>query len=346
MNHKGSKHINWNMRLTIERMLKVGDSKPKIAQAIGVCLSSIYNELERGKCIQMTSEYEFVERYAPDIAEQKYQMNLRDKGPDLKIGHDHAFVKRVEDLIVNRGYSPGSALAEMRNNGEIYAAKICEKTLYNYIYRGDIFLTLTPDHLHEKGSRHKIKKSEKQAARPPKGISIEQRPPEIKERKTFGHWELDSVMGCKGSKTALIVFTERLTRTGIIVRVPDHTSASVVQAINKLERRFGKLFYTLFKSITVDNGCEFQDVEGMQTSCRHKGNRTTVYFCHPYSAYERGSNENMNRIIRRFFPKGTNFDTVTAAEVKRAEDWLNHYPRKILNWQAPETLFRRALAAA
>lgn len=153
-------------------------------------------------------------------------------------------------------------------------------------------------------------------------------------------------MGCKGSKSALIVFTERLTRTGIIVRVSDHTSASVVQAINKLERRFGRLFYVLFKSITVDNGCEFQDVEGMQTSYRRKGNRTIVYFCHPYSAYERGSNENMNRIVRRFFPKGTNFDNVTDAEVKRAEDWLNHYPRKILNWQAPETLFRRALEAA
>ena len=153
-------------------------------------------------------------------------------------------------------------------------------------------------------------------------------------------------MGCKGSRNALIVFTERLTRKGIIVLVPDHTSASVVQAINKLERRFGKLFYTLFKSITVDNGCEFQDVAGMQTSCRRKGDRTIVYFCHPYSAYERGSNENMNRIIRRFFPKGTNFDNVTAAEVKRAEQWLNRYPRKILGWQTPDTLFRRALEAA
>lgn len=152
-------------------------------------------------------------------------------------------------------------------------------------------------------------------------------------------------MGCKGSKSALIVFTERLTRMGIIVRVPDHTSASVVLAINKLERRFGRLFYVLFKSITVDNGCEFQDVEGMQVSCRRKGNRTTVYFCHPYSAYERGSNENMNRIVRRFFPKGTNFDNVTAAEVKKAEDWMNHYPRKILGWQTPDMLFQRALQA-
>lgn len=345
MNHKGSKHINWNKRLTIERMIKVGVSKPKIAEAIGVCLSSVYNELERGMCVQMTSDYEFVERYVPDIAEQKYQANLREKGPDLKIGHDHDFVKRVEDLIVNQGYSPGSALAEIRNSGEVYDTEICEKTLYNYIYRGDVFLTLTPEHLPIKGRRHHPKKNGKKAARPPKGTSIEHRPPEIKERKTFGHWELDSVMGCKGSKSALVVFTERLTRTGIIVRVPDHTSASVVQAINKLERRFGKLFYTLFKSITVDNGCEFQDVEGMQISCRRKGNRTTVYFCHPYSAYERGSNENMNRMIRRFFPKGTNFDNVTATEVKRAEDWLNNYPRKILDWKTPAMLFQRAMAA-
>ena len=106
---------------------------------------------------------------------------------------------------------------------------------------------------------------------------------------------------------------------GIIMLLEDHTAASVVKAINRLEKRFGKLFYTLFKSITVDNGCEFQDVVGMQKSCRRKGDRTVIYFCHPYSAYERGSNENMNRIIRRFFPKGTNFDNVTAEEVSKAE---------------------------
>ena len=70
----------------------------------------------------------------------------------------------------------------------------------------------------------------------------------------------------------------------------------------------GAKFREVFHSITVDNGCEFQDCEGMERSKRARKPRTKIFYCHPYSAYERGSNENMNRIIRRFFPKGTNFD--------------------------------------
>ena len=73
----------------------------------------------------------------------------------------------------------------------------------------------------------------------------------------------------------------------------------------------------------------------------HNNNVTKIYYCHPYSAYERGSNENMNRIIRRFFPKGTSFDEVTAAEVAEVEEWLANYPRRILGWATPQMLFER-----
>lgn len=163
---------------------------------------------------------------------------------------------------------------------------------------------------------------------------------------TYGHWEMDSVMGCQGSHKALLVLTERLTREGIILLVKDHTAASVVRALNGLERRFGKEFYNIFKSITVDNGCEFQDFEGIEKAQRRHGKRTVVYFCHPYSAYERGSNENMNRLIRRFFPKGTNFDTVLASDIKAAEEWINNYPRKVLGWKSASMLFEEELLAA
>ena len=157
---------------------------------------------------------------------------------------------------------------------------------------------------------------------------------------------MDSIMGCKGSKKTLLVLTERLTRMGFITLLPDHTAASVVRAINGLERRFGKLFYKMFKSITVDNGCEFQDFEGIELSHRRKGKRTIVFFCHPYSAYERGSNENMNRIVRRFFPKGTSFDNVRPEDIRKAEQWLNNYPRKILGWKSAAMLFDCEVQAA
>ena len=178
-----------------------------------------------------------------------------------------------------------------------------------------------------------------------KGPRIDKRDPIINSRTTFGHWEMDSVMGTVGSSRALVVLTERLTRAGIILPVPDHTAASVVRALNGLERRLGKDFYHMFQSITVDNGCEFQDYDGMEKACRRKGKRTTVYYCHPHAPHERGSNENMNRIIRRFFPKGTNFDEVPISEIRRAEEWMNNYPREVLGWQTAATLLRSYMSA-
>lgn len=133
--------------------------------------------------------------------------------------------------------------------------------------------------------------------------------------------------------------TELLTRYPLIARVPDHKMASVVRALDRIERRMGAGFRTIFQSITVDNGCEFQDCEGMERSKRARKPRTKIYYCHPYSTYERGSNENMNRIIRRFFPKGTNFDEVTAAEVAEVEEWLANYPHRILGWKTPQMLY-------
>ena len=160
----------------------------------------------------------------------------------------------------------------------------------------------------------------------------------------IGRWTAS--WGAKALKKALLVLTERRTRMGIVMLLEDHTAASVVKAINSLERRFGKLFYKLFKSITVDNGCEFQDFEGIEAAHRRKGKRTIVFFCHPYSAFERGSNENMNRLIRRFFPKGTSFDTVKPEEVRAAERWVNNYPRKLLGWKSAAMLFEKELLSA
>jgi len=327
-------------------MLKKGFKKPDIAKALGKCRSSIYYEIDRGMCTQQTTDCEFVKCYCPEVAERKYREHLKEKGPDLKIGHDYALVKRLEELIVKQHFSPGAALAQIRKDEKKYDTEICENTVYNYIYRGDVFLVLTKEHLHDKGRRHYAEKSKKKAARAPRGESIENRPKEVKDRSSFGHWEMDSIMGCKGSKKALLVLIERRTRMGIIILVEDHTAASVVKAINSLERRFGKLFYKLFKSITVDNGCEFQDFEGIEIAHRRKGKRTIVFFCHPYSAYERGSNENMNRIIRRFFPKGTNFDNVTKEQVAEAERWMNNYPRRLLEWKSAAELFDEEIQAA
>lgn len=101
---------------------------------------------------------------------------------------------------------------------------------------------------------------------------------------------------------------------------------------------------SIFKSITFDNGTEFAAAEGLERSCVNKRlPRTKVYFCHPYSSWERGTNENTNGMIRRRFPKGTNFAAVTNAQIAQAENWINNYPRKILGYKSSEIVFRECL---
>ena len=130
-------------------------------------------------------------------------------------------------------------------------------------------------------------------ARAPSGDSIEDRAEEVKTRKTVGHWEMDTVVSAKRSTKRLLVLTERKTRGEIIELMKDGTAASVVSALNRLERKMGtNTFRKVFKTITTDNGSEFADWKGIEKSCLRKGARTHVYKCHPYSAYERGSNEN------------------------------------------------------
>lgn len=156
---------------------------------------------------------------------------------------------------------------------------------------------------------------------------------------------MDTVKGKQGvTKSCLLVLTERKTRDEIIAKLPDQKAESVVNALDRLEKKWGDMFYNVFKSITVDNGSEFADYEGMEKSCRREEKRTTIYYCHPYSSYERGSNENQNKMIRRHIPKGTDFDDKTDEEIEQIEDWINKYPRRTLGYCSSKELFEKELA--
>ena len=145
-------------------------------------------------------------------------------------------------------------------------------------------------------------------------------------------------------KPSLLVLTERMTRYELIFKMRDRTAGSVVRVLNALERSLGvQNFRKQYSSITVDNGSEFADVEGLEKSCRSVSrNRTKMYYCHSHQSWERGSNENANKLIRRHFPKGTDFSQVSATEIAEVQDWINHYPREILNWD----LLEHAIPAA
>ena len=122
-----------------------------------------------------------------------------------------------------------------------------------------------------------------------------------------------------------------------IIKLQQKTQDSVVAALDVMERQMGrKQFAQTFKSITVDNGCEFLDYSGIERSVKSKKKvRTVVYYAHPYSSWERGTNENMNRMIRRFIPKGADISKLGKPEINKIQNWLNTYPRKILDYRTP-----------
>lgn len=337
-------HLTLTDRYKLEAALLAGEKPQAIADKLHVHISTIYRERNRARMVQLTTELVEVERYNPDEAHRLYRENLKAKGAPLKIGNDHALAEYLEKKVVEDGYSPAAALASIELEGKEFSTKICTNTFYSYIEKG-IFLHLTNADLPEKPKQKRSYRKVKTTKRAPKGESIEKRPQNVDTRKIVGDWEMDTVYSKKeSSKKALLVLTERKSRLPIIELMPDRTAESVVSALDRIERRFGSCpFRKLFRTITVDNGGEFADVERLERSVLTKGKRTKIYYCHPYSSYERGSNENENRIIRRHFPKGTDFGNVTAAEVKSAEKWIANYPRKILGWKTSAMVFQAYL---
>ena len=338
-------HLTETNRYKIERMLREGYTTRQIADAVHVHVSTINREKKRGLCVQRDTELREREVYCADVAQRKYEENLRAKGPDLKIGSNIELANYLENLIVDEKYSPDAALAEAARQGMTGEFSICTGTLYSYIDKG-VFLRLTNRALPIKGSRKAGTKKVVRLTRAPRGDSIEERPEEVAARTEFGHWEMDSVLGKKVNKKRLLVLTERKTRHEIIVLLENGKTESVVAAIDALERKFGKLrFKKIFQSITVDNGVEFSDYEGIQASCAEDGERTHMYFCHPYSSSERGSNENANKMIRRWLPKGTDFTDLTDKQVRRIQDWMNNYPRRKLSYNSARDRYIQELAA-
>lgn len=337
------KHLNFNNRLQIEAWLKAGISKKEIAELLGVNLRTIYNELKRGQYEHLNSDYTTEMRYSPDIAERKYQENLRAKGAPLKIGNDHEYATYLEYKVSVEKYAPGAILGEIKRKGLQFNTTISKQTFYRYIEQG-VFLTITNQDLPVKRNKPDHQYRKVRQKRPPRGESIEKRPAEIAERVTFGHWEMDCVEGKKGTKKTLLVLTERKTRLEIIRLMKDKTAASVVKALNSIERQYGaERFSLMFKTITVDNGSEFSDYIGIEKSCLRKGSRTKVYFCHPYSSYERGSNENQNKMVRRHYPKGCDFTSVKPADIRKLENWINNYPRGIFDYYSSNDLYEACI---
>jgi len=324
---KKHKHILRDDRYVIEQMLNSGQTKEAILAVIGCTHKTLGREIERGTWQRLNSTtYEYENVYSWDVSQRKHEENARNKGRYAKINDTPELRKFLEIQIKKHKYSPEAALLKAKEKG--FLVEISVKTLYNNIDSEEIGVT-REDLLRKKGWKQDKTKPGK-AGNNLKGESIDNRPDEANNRSEYGHWEMDLIVSCKGGQGALLTLTERKTRQEIIIRLPDKTQRSVKRALDRLERRHGGEFKKKFKTITTDNGSEFLDFKSLEKSCKSKGNRFKMYFAHPYSSWERGSNENANGIIRRFFPKGTDFSKVSLASIQAVEDWMNEYPRRIL----------------
>ncbi len=317
-------------RYQIEALKKVGKSAKEIAEQLEKSKRTIERELKRGTVTQLTSDLEYVQVYKADVGQRISEENAHRKGRMLKIGHRHDYAQRITELIVLEKYSPEAANARygQENGGE---KVVCNRTLYNYIWKGMIY-GLGEENL-PRGKRKSAVRQKKRrvALNNTGGRSIEERTAAINERQEEGHWEMDTVVG-KG-KACLLVLTERKHNLELIFKLPNKTQACVIRQLDKLERRLGsRRFREVFKSITCDNGCENLDAHGIERSCLTNLPRTTVYYAHPYSAYERGANEGANVLIRRFVPKGADIGLLSRADIKRIAHWMNNYPRRKLDY--------------
>jgi IS30 family transposase len=340
------KYLNWNERILIEGFLKAGMSESNIAKELERDRRTINREVERGLVEHLNSDLTTLVAYNADRAQDVHELNASAKGPMVKLKAHSVPLEFIRRHLLISKWSPEVVAARMKQKG--MEGAICAKTIYTYIDKGEI-PGVGNETLWEKRMRGKKHKSLHRRAKRgiPLGRSIDERPAEVADRSQLGAWEIDLVVSGKGrGKAALLTLTERKTRMEIIRKLKDGTQAAVVRAIDGIERQMGpEAFRVVFKSITADNGSEFLDFQALEKSVRGGAARTHIYYAHPYSSWERGTNENTNRMIRRFIPKGSDISKIPRAEIQKIENWINRYPRKILNFKTAEELFMKALAA-
>lgn len=326
------RRMTFTDRLMIEKMFNAGCSYRTMSKRLGFAVSSLHYEIKRGLHDALDwKTYRTVKRYSATIADDDASFQATSKGGILKLGKRFDYAKEVAQRIKD-GQSPDVIVGLLRKEHRWTVSTV---TLYRYIDQGYI-PGITNKNLIDKPKRKKRDHRKPKPIRPPKGMSIEHRPKEINQRLTFGHWEMDSVIGHKsGDGESILVLTERKTRYEIILKLPTKAASSVTTALRNLIPQYPQ---GTFQTITVDNGSEFADYQTMKTLVQE------VYYCHPFCSGERGSNENANRLIRRFLPKFQSMKQVTQRECDAIAHAINSMHRKILGYQTAQEAFDLALS--
>ena len=252
----------------------------------------------------------------------------------MKMTTTIATLLRIE--IVDHRRSPYDALAHLREQG--LHALPCERTVYNHIHHGDI--GISPSRLPYKPTPHRKKHAKpRRSLKLPGSLSIEERP-NLDDRAEFGHWEMDTIVSGVHGKGGLLVLIERQTRRYIIERLRYISQSEVLRSLRHAIRR-GKLVKTL--SITTDNGSEFLDHDAIEALFKSRKPAVRLFYTHAYAVWEKGSVENANRLVRRWYPKGTDFSKVSPGRIVALETAINSIHRRLLGGR---TALQAYLAAA
>ena len=334
-NHEKGKHLTYEDYVVIELRLKDGWTPNAIAKKELHCAANtVRNIIKKG----MTPLYNGkVQRFKAKTAWNAYQENRSHSCRTYEALEKRPFLRYVEKRFREDRWSLDACVGRALEEGSFDRSEIlCTKTLYHYVDLG--LLNIKSIDLPQKLSRntkiHKDKENKRALGR-----SIEERPGEVDTREEFGHWETDLVIGKKSENDeVLLTLLERKTRDFFIIRLPDKSADSVLEAFQKMQTELGDSFSKVFHTITTDNGSEFARLTELET-----GTSTKVYFTHPYTSCEKGSIENHNGLLRRFIPKGKRISDYSEDDILAVELWANSLPRRILGYKTPDEAFEEEM---
>lgn len=306
-------------RYQIYAFLKAGFSQTEIAFEIGVHKSMVSREIRRNRGKK---------GYRPKQAHSTAISRKQKANKYIKLTSD---VIGLIEQFIRQDFSPERVSGFLNRN---YNIQVSHESIYQYIIAdkvrgGDLYRHLR--HSHKK--RKKRYGSYDRRRQIMDRVSIDERPSIVDNKKRVGDWEIDTVIG-KRHKGVLLTIVERKSKFTLIRKLPKKQADMIAEAAVDLLNPYKKKVLT----ITSDNGQEFAHHKYIKEQLK-----TDVYFAHPYHAWERGLSENTNGLIRQYFPKGMNFQTITDKNVQLAIDRLNNRPRKTLGYKTPNEVFFHAI---
>lgn len=312
------KQITYEQRVFLSNYLKMNWPKQKIADHLGVHKSSVYRELARN-----SSEGSY-KVYTAHQANLRSGLRSRNKGRKSKIS---GALKIKIDNLLEKKWSPEQIHG--RSDLEGYE-KVSHESIYKYVYEdkkqgGELYKNLRQSHRTWRRRRNTYDKRGIIKDR----VSIDLRPKIVQEQKRYGDWEADTIIG-SNLKSQIATLVERKSLFVQIVKLSSKSANSTRLQIARKMKKYKSKCHT----ITVDNGKEFADHAKLEKNLEAK-----IYFAHPYSAFERGCNENLNGLIRQYLPKKTDFNLVDLKTLSKIELELNNRPRKKLGFKTPNEVF-------